>query len=303
MTNVAVLPIQSRPLQDRALLTRLHIQCPTFRKTDSKIAREVAEQKKSSADMHTHRRRILAKNALADIQKVISAARDYHLKNTLPWEDEGVRARPTMGFDEYMEVMRDYERQFYAAVDKFEPVYPTLIEEARPLLGDAFNERDYPPPLLIRSKFGFAIKSSNISDDFRCSVLDPEQESRIRAEVQARTQETLAETVRHLYQQTYEHVEHMVERLRAYNEREEKPAEERTRDGIFRDTLVTNIKEFVDRLPVLNLTGDPKLEEMRVKLHRQLCAHSPEDLRQSPATRNHVLAQAEAIQAAVSELI
>jgi hypothetical protein len=324
MSLAAVIPMtvagSSVPLTERALTARLYIQCPSFRKTDKKIAKKVAEDTGGRAEMHSHYRSLLAKGAIKSIQSIIGEARTYHYDHTLPWEDEGVRVLPTAMFEEYMKAMRGFERRFNAEVAKFKPNYPALIEEAKPLLGDAFNENDYPHPMDIDKKFTFRVKTNELSTDFRCSSIGAEEEARIRADVQERVQEALAGTVRNLFEQVHEHVSHMVERLNAYNEREErlakadeerlaKPAEgegeEQQRDltGTFRDSLVTNLREFVERLPGLNITGDVRIEEMRVKLLRQLCPHEPEDLRKSPGVRNDVLKQAAAIQAAVSELI
>jgi hypothetical protein len=92
-----------------------------------------------------------------------------------------------------------------------------------------------------------------------------------------------------------------IERLEAFEEREKGDKSDRT--GIFRDSLVNNIKELVNIIPALNLTETPEIEAMRVKLLRQLCASPPEELRQSPLVRQHVLDRANAILKEVSEFL
>ncbi len=47
------------------------------------------------------------------------------------------------------------KRDFFKEVDAFLESYPQKIEEAKSLLGDAFNESDYPRSWEIRDKFKF----------------------------------------------------------------------------------------------------------------------------------------------------
>ncbi len=310
MTNpaIATIPTIIQPLHHRAMNAHLSICCPSFRKTDSKLARKAAEDTGGDVSMHQHTRLLIAKSAIQKITKTISAARIYHNENTSPWEDGGQRILSSLNYPVYMPAMNEFQRDFNAAVDAFVPVYPAIIEQARPLLGNSFNEKDYPHPLRIREKFSFGVKISNlpVSTDFRCPGIGPEEEERVRRQIEERTEAAMEGIVHDLWRQMGTHVNHMVERLKAYDEREERKAQpdaEKDLTGTFRNTLVDNLKELVERLPRLNLTGDTQVEEMRRKMMAQLCAHTAEDLRTSPLTRQHVLKNAEAIQSVVMQQV
>ena len=296
-----------QPLQHRAMNAHLSIECPSFQKTDRKLARKVAEDTGGDAAMHRHTRLLLAKGALAEIQSVINEARTFHREHTSPWEDGGLRILSSMMYPVYMPKMNEFKARFDAAADKFEPVYPALMEQAKPLLGDAWNEADYPHPLRIRSRFSFGVRLANMpaSDDFRCPDIGADEEERIRRDLDERNKAALDGVVRDLWTQMNEHVTHMVDRLVAYEEREDRRGKDEAdlsdRTGFFRDTLVTNLRDLVERLPMLNLTGDPQIEQMRQRMIATLCVHDPEDLRKSPLTRRHVLDQAKVIQSAVMQ--
>jgi hypothetical protein len=291
-------------LPQRAMLARTQVRYWRARKTDSKIAREVAEQHGGDADMHWHRRRLLAKSALAEIEKIASQAQSFHEKNTSPWTDRGPRLLATKNFIHYKQEEEVLKHKFYAAVAAFLPNYPTYIEEARTLLGDDFNEEDYPSPAVIEARFGFDIRIMPVpkKEDFRIPELGPDEEARIREEIESYTREAVQGVVRDMWQRIFEHVNHMVDGLTAYNEREEKRGG-KGHEGTFKDSLVENLKELVDLLPKINVLDDPDIEKMRLRVLRQLCQDDADTLRKSPLTRNDVLAKAQAIRDAVADLI
>lgn len=290
-------------LPDRALLVRVAVRYWRARKTDSKIAREVAEQHGGDAEMHWHRRRLLAKSALAEIEKIASQAQAFHEKNTLPWIDRGSRIIPTKNYMNYKQQEEVLKHKFYSAVAAFLPNYPTYIEEARRLLGDDFNEEDYPSPAEIEKRFGFEIHTGGVpTKDARIPQLGEEEEARIREDIEAQIREAIQGVVRDMWKRIYENVNHMIDGLTAYNEREEQRGG-KGMEGTFRDTLVENLRELVDLLPKINVIDDPDIEKMRLRLRRQLCQDDAEMLRKSPLTRNDVLAKAKAIRDAVADLI
>lgn len=295
-----------QPMTQRAMLARLKLGLWTAVKTDKKLSRESAKANKSDESMISTRKRLLAKSALEKITKAAQLARDFHKDNTLPWEYEGVGVLHSKNFFNYLEQMRKYERDFQAAVAAFLPNYDSLISEAAKLLGpELFNQKDYPHPQTIARRFYFQVDLSKIElgKDFRVPDIGDEANKRIQREIDLRTNQAVDGMVRAVWEQVAEHVKHMVERLTAYNERVEKPASERGREGTFTDAMVDNLRDFVERMPILNMTNAPEVDEMRVRLLRQLCRDNAEDLRQSPLTRKDVLAKAQQILADVSEFL
>lgn len=296
----------TKPLECRGVLARLSISQWTARKTDKKIAKEDAKRTGSDESMHSHSRRILAKSALEKIDKVVSQARKFHEDNTLPWHYDGVGVLHTANFLNYMKEMRDYERQFQAAVAEFLPKYQDAIKEAAGLLGDTFNEKDYPHPIEVARKFSFVFEISKIEmgSDFRVPQIGADAEAEIRAEIDRRTKSAVEGVVKAVWEQIGSHVGHMVERLRLYEERENKEDRDpKDKSGVFRNSMVENLRDLVERLPLLNVTDSPEVEKMRQRLLKQLCIVEPEDLRTMPLHRKEVLATAEKILADVSEFL
>ena len=88
--------------------------------------------------------------------------------------------------------------------------------------------------------------------------------------------------MRDLWTRLYEVTHHMASRL----------ADPEAR---FHGTLVSNVSDLVELLPRLNIVGDPHLASLTEQVRKQLCQHSADLLRNSPATRQQIAASAASI--------
>lgn len=294
-------------VSDHAMLVRLNVQQWTARKTDRRLADETAERTGGAKSMHSHSRRIIAKEALDKIDKIARDARAYHRRNTRPWQYEGVGILHSKFYLDYLKQMRTYEDQFNAAVAVFVPAYPTLMVEAQQLLGDTYNKADYPHPLDIEHRFAFQLHFNKVEmgSDFRLPDIGQEAEAQIRRAIDDRANEAVQGIIKSVWEEIFEQVNHMVVRLHAFNEREATPKKERGsgRKGTFTESMVDNLRELVERLPRINITQDPRIDDMRMRLLKQLCATDADDLRTMPLTRKDVITQAEKILAEVGEFL
>ncbi|MGI8552470.1 MAG: hypothetical protein ACR2PL_17030, partial [Dehalococcoidia bacterium] len=82
---------------------------------------------------------------------------------------------------------------------------------------------------------------------------------------------------------------HMVERLWSYRVTAEGV------NGKFHDTLVENVRELVDLLPTLNVTGNTTMAELSERMKAELCRYSAQTLRDSTSARERTAAAAEDI--------
>jgi hypothetical protein len=283
-------------IKDKAMLVNPHICMWTARKHDRKISDEVAAQHNAQHDAGRYNKLLIAKAALAEITRAAGAARAFHVENTVPWADDGARMLPAENYFAYTTTMRELRGSFEAAVAKFCDGYPQYVADARVRLNGMFDEKDYPTAAQINARFAFDVVISPLPDasDFRVSLGEAE-ETRIRSEIEDRVNAALDGAVRDLWQRVHDCVAHIAERLRAYKvERDPDTGKDKVSNP-FRDSLVTNLRDLVDLLPRLNLTGDPSLAAMRDKLAAQLAPHEPQALRDSEALREQVARTAEDI--------
>ena len=73
-------------------------------------------------------------------------------------------------------------------------------------------------------------------------------------------------------------------------------------EGVFRDSLVENIRELAELLPAFNLTGNAKLTALTERIKNELCVEEAADLREHEDVRKEVKKSADEIVAAVEGL-
>lgn len=259
-------------LSDKAMLVSLSVSQWTARKLDKKVTKEVAERHQVADGFGRYNKNLVNRDSIQQIQSVSSAIRQYHYENTMPWNDNGDRLLPASNYLQYTEQMRKYRSQFDEAVDSFCASYPVLVEDARVQLNGLFVEADYPPVESIRGRFSVSVDVNPIpiASDFRVTLNDDEVQT-IKQSIELRSQEKLEIATRDLWQRLYEAINHMAKTLRDPEKN-------------FKNSLVGNVKELSDLLPRLNVTNDPKLNELCKQASASLSVE-PDALRDNASVR------------------
>jgi hypothetical protein len=271
------------------MLCSLSISIWSARKHDPEASQEIAQRHGAQADAGRYHKVLLPKEALAEVQEIVSDARQEHYFMTLPWDDNGYRVLPSAAYMDHVQKMRELSNRFTPAVDALAREFGNLVEQAKVRLGGLFRPEDYPAPDELRSKFSFETKVMPLPDagDFRVTLGEEEKE-RIKRQITAAVEASLQVASRDLWQRLYEAVSHLAERLQAYKVTEE---------GVthpFRDSVVTNLVKLVDVLPKLNVTGDPELERLASQVRASLLV-DPQELRKSESVRSETAKNAAAI--------
>lgn len=276
-------------LSTRAMLCSLSISMWSARKHDPEASEEIASLHGARPDAGRYHKVLLPKEALNEIQQIVSEARQEHYFVTLPWSDDGFRVLPAAAYFDHRAKMRALADRFHPAVDSLVNRFTQLIEEARVRLGGLFREADYPHPQELRSRFAFETRVLPLPDagDFRVALGNEERE-RVKRQITATVEASLQLASRDLWQRLYDAVHHMAERLSKYKATEE---------GVehpFRDTVVTNLVKLVEVLPKLNVTQDPELERLAAEVRCSLLV-DPKELRASESVRTETARAAAAI--------
>jgi hypothetical protein len=273
-------------LGERAMLVSLSVSIWSARKHDVRISDKVAAEHGADRSMGRYAKHLIPRELLSAVSTANTALRDHHNRNTLAWGDDGTRILPAANYLGYQADQQTLEDAFGRAVRDFVASYPSYVETARTALNGLFDPADYPPPARIGQKFAVRRHFLPVAqpDDFRVRLGEAEV-AHIRAEIEARNAELLADANRDLWQRVQAVTRRLVERLSAFAV---EPG-----SGIrvhpFRDSLIENVRDLLDILPRLNITGDARIEQVRQDLARQVARHEPESLRQDPALRAAVI--------------
>ena len=281
--------VSESSLSSKAMLCSLSITMWSARKHDAEASQEIAANHGAQADAGRYHKLLLPKQALAEIQKIVSEARQEHYFLTLPWDDNGYRVLPAAAYMDHVEKMQALSRRFSLAADNLASQFSILVDQARTRLGGLFRDQDYPGSEELRGKFSFetGVLPLPSAGDFRVT-LGEEEKARIRRQITAAVESSLQVGSRELWYRLYEAVRHMAERLNAYKV---------TEQGVehpFRDSVVSNLVKLVEVLPKLNITNDVELERLAQEVKASLLV-DPKQLRQSETVREDTARAASAI--------
>lgn len=281
-------------LAAKAVLASVTIRRWTGRRLDRKITDEVNKANNAEDDAGRYNKLLISQKAFEGIGSVVRAARSRHYTMTLPWADEGARILPADLYSSFSKDFQKFREDFNKEADAFAKVYPNYLGAARKRLGKMYNGDEYPPPNAVRKMFDFGvyILPCPTSGDFRVK-LAKEQVDDIRSDLEDRMKQALVDAMKDPVQRVTEVVGKMSERLKNYKPGDRDKGVKPT--GMFRDSLVDNIKELVALLPAFNLTGDARLTKLTEAVAKQLCSTDAQTLRDDEKVRKAVAKSADAI--------
>jgi hypothetical protein len=221
---------------------------------------------------------------------------------TQPWGEKGSRILPARLYQDYTKRMDELRVSFEREVNLFVSAYPLEIDRRRRELGDMFNPRDYVDPRKVHTMFEFdvAIYPCPDADDFRVDLAEGHAAD-IKRDIEQRMKSALEDAMQEPVRRIVEVVGRMAERLRTY-----KPSEDTgtgKSEGVFRDSLVTNVRDLATLLPAFNLTDDPAISHMAQRIQTELCIEDAKALREHVAVRESVAQSAEDILAAAKQFL
>jgi hypothetical protein len=288
-------------LAERALLASLRTKAWTGRKKDKTVTAEVTGRYHAEDRAASVTKKLIECEEFDAVMSVISKAGETHRSLTLPWLD-GPKGAPRIlaveAYPKYTNTMRDHCEALEAGVRAFAAVYPEARRAAQHgLLGKMWDEEDYPDE--IESRFAIKTSLSPVPDarDWRVALGD-EDVAILRADVEAQAQEAMTAAARDAYERVAAVVGKMAATLRAYQPQNGDATGDRRkgpRKGSFKDTLISNVSDLAEILPLLNVTRDPALDAIATRMKAGLTFHDPNELREYEHLRAEVATEAESI--------
>lgn len=262
-------------IHSRALLVWLRISTWSARRYDKGISAKINAQHNASSDAGRYNKMLLPGDAKAykALTALAGSIRQAHYSNTLAWSDEGWRLLPTSNYAQYTQWLREQQRVFSDTLTEFMSEYPMLRSDARIKLNGLYRDEDYPSVQDLRSRFSLAVEYAPVpaQGDLRVD-LGADQIAAIESAIGSRTDRAVADAVQDAWSRLHDVVAKIGERLS-------------DPEAIFRDTLISNAEEVCDVLKRLNVTDDPDLESMRLRVRKELTRFTPALLRDDQTRR------------------
>jgi len=279
-------------LGSRAMIVAFSASQWTARKYDKNASAEVAQNHGANNDAGRYNKQLIAKKEIQKIEQIVGEARRYTDANTLPWNDQGGRILSVDNYFDYTEGMRLRREKFEAAIDVFSQNYPSLIEQAKIELNGLFNDADYPPVAKIRNRFDWRVSVFPLpqAGDFRVN-LEADVVASVQKDIESRVTNIMEDAQKDLWNRLYKVVRHMADTLGDPEKNK------------FHDTLVGNIIDVCKLLPKLNITQDPKLEQMRVEVESKLTGWDSKTLKTDKKVRKDTAQTANSILATMASFM
>lgn len=263
-----------------AMLVELSISQWTGIKKDKKASQDVEAQNHADRGVTNVSKKLLGDCAeLKAVHDFTSNVRTgIHYDLTLPWSNSGLRLLPTSKFFDYQNQMTALQTEWWKLVEAFLAAYEWEAAAAQAKLGSLFARDEYPTTEKLRGKFNFSINYMPMPEagDWRVDVGRDAQEM-----LAAHYQKFYAEQTQASVMATWTVA---AKALAAMSERLADPTENdratKTGSKVFRDSLVENVMDAIDKLEAFNLTGDPTMRQMRMRLQHIMDGVTPDALRE-----------------------
>ncbi len=276
-------------LHDRAILIDLTLTGVSTSRIDQSVTASVLRANAAKDDAGRWVSRLWPKEAIDPIARHDAKTGSLHREMTLSWLDNSLRILPTARFEEYMQLMRERRPEREAIVrDHFISRYPHWLQEAAKMRQSLFRPAEYPDQATAASRFTFRVEAQPVPhrDDFRVSLSAGDMRE-MQSVLDARLVEAGKVARNDLVSRISEPLVRIVERLS-------------DPDCKFKDSLIDNIRTIAAAIPALNVTEDPALEDVRLRIHNGLAQLDPDSLRESRSDRSRAASEANQILASLA---
>ncbi len=211
---------------------------------------------------------------------------------TLPYPEPGIRLirqDDIASFDVQMATLR---AELETAVAQLEDHFAELKNSARQRLGRLFNPADY--PLTLEGLFEISWDFPSVEPPDYLRQLSPALYEQEKARVSARFDEAIRLAEEAFTSELAKLVSHLSERISGQDDGKPK---------VFRDSAITNLREFFERFGQLNVRSNEQLDTLVAQAQRIVRGVEPQELRDSANLRQHVATQLAGVQSVLDGLL
>jgi hypothetical protein len=262
------------------LLTHLVIRKLHPYLKDNRATEETQEHYKTQHGAARVNKRLYPVYALKAVDAAARAARDKHIKHTMPWYNDGTRALPAKLYMQYLQEMEESKTAFEQAVHQFVKEEPKYREQDKIRLASLYREEDYPHPDDLADYFSIDISISVVPDvqDIRFNLSETEAQ-KIKEQLEQQMQDAHQRWAKDLAVRLYKPMFQFSSKL-------DDP------EGIFKNASVENLREIANVMKELNVMADPSIDTLADQVLADIVNHEPNTLRIDKATRAQTAANA-----------
>ena len=212
---------------------------------------------------------------LGPVKTAVHQARNTVQKHTLPFPITSLYLIPKESLGIVDEALEGFKERFWMKVNDFVDQYDLAREEARTVLGDLFNETDYPQD--ISRKFKFEWRFLTLDLPTKSKILTPEIYKREKEKFESMMEETRQMATEALATELGEIVNNLTDRLNGNGKAK----------GI-NSAMLNKMRDFLDAFNTKNLFDDQKLNEVVAQANSVVDGISPYGLKYNEVMRKRI---------------
>lgn len=272
-----------KTLQEIAMLATLQTGRWSARKIDRDVTSETIARYGSEDTAGVFSKDLVARESFKEINIIISRARAYHRKKTVPWMFDGTGLLTVASYDEYRTTMDQFIRDCEDAVENFMEYYvgDLLISEQKRLNG-MYNPNDYPSPEDVRASFYMKVVYAPISnpDDIRVAAQGAAKEALEKMVLESH-ENAIAEVSQTIFRRLFKVVNKMAETL--------------SKDKRIYSSVVTNIQDLLVMSREYTPFLDPSTKDLLDQIEGALTVTSADELRGNETKRHEIADKAKEV--------
>ena len=273
---------------DNSVLTTLAVKFWSGYKYDKSASLKTIEDNHMEQGSGNFNKKLLPKFALKDIKDVITQFKYYFTENTLPYNALlGTRILPTSGFMEFQRSIIVSQNMLKKAVREFEDEYAESKIIARQMLGDLYNDVDYPDVDQVAKRFAIIVNFFPVpeANRFNKSITNT-QVKRLNDQMESMSLEAKFDLVN----RTEKIARALMHTLMNDGKR------------IYNSTVINNVNKLSEQLRTLNYDNDSLLIEVKEMVDNNILNIRIDYLKESPAYRTKVILKTQNVIDLVDEI-
>ncbi len=260
-------------LHDKAVLVQLNCAFSWGTVTDKVITEETNTHKGAVTGAMHVRKKLLPAAAgvhVELVQSTLAKFYQYHVSKTFSTSTDGQRVMPTAFHLDYMEKFGETQAAGNAALEALKATFPAAVEQAKALLGSAFNAADYPDVEDIDRYYKFKYRFLPIPSG---NAILKAMGASVACDVDAYVGEVMKTAASDAKLRLKKAVQRMQEQCRP--------------KGKIFDSASEAIDDLVQTLPeIAGLSMDAELQKMVDIVRQELTGVTPKELRESAGIRS-----------------
>ena len=209
---------------------------------------------------------------------LLNRAREIWQESTVPYPEPGLRLIKREAIEQFDARMQAIKVEMLEAVGALDTIYrDQLLPDARTALGQLFDVADYPASLA--DEFGLEWGYRSVDPPEYLRQVSPRLYEQEQERIRARFEEAIALAEQAFTNEFSNMVQHMVDRLTPGPDGKAKT---------FRDTAVTNLRDFFQRFQSLDIGSNAELNELVAEAQRAVEGVDVAKLRKDTIARDQI---------------